>query len=395
MTRPGPARAAFTAPGALAGHLTAPARTSGVPVPEYGMTMWFRVTVGLTGGDLGLWSACGGLGVRFETQEVPVGGHYDRPTPLPLRLGYGEITLERAMTTTDSGKVQAWLRHVAANWVNDAEGGAPGAGGRRFHPGTTAHIALYHRIDEDPVAEWTLRDVVPVSWTAPKLATTGGTVAIETLVLAHGGFLDSDGHGTGKATVSGQGNLVLSGPGARPVTFQYNPDSVTADRMVSISDGTRQHTEDADPQITDAGHWEIGFGDLLVEGEQAVRAATTSLRTWVEPDASYPGTRPRTLRVRLGDGRNPLLSRDVFLTRVAITYTRFTRAGAPSRAKVTLAFRGAARTPWQPAAPAADGERRAPAAGAHRSPGWRPAARANGVDDPLREGGTARIGGHR
>jgi phage tail-like protein len=320
------------------------------------MTMWFSVKVGLPGGDLGLWSSCGGLEVQFATESLNVGGRYDRATVLPTTVSYPNITLERAMNTVDSRKVQDWLRHVTRTWTNAAEGGAPleksRSGGGRFHPGTTVKIELYHRLGETPVSSWQLHDVVPVSWSAPPLSTTGGTVALEKLVLAHGGFLDTD--QSGSSSVAGLGQLVLTGPDTGKITFQYNPDTVTVHRMASVSTGNRQDRDEYDLQITNAGRWELSYKKLVVEGEQAVRTATDLLRTWSAPDPANP-TAPKELRVLLGDGRNTLLSRRVVLWDVTIDYTRFTPNGTPCRATVALSFMGVSQhddaAPWRSATP--------------------------------------------
>ncbi|GAB1513179.1 phage tail protein [Actinophytocola sp. KF-1] len=365
MIGPGPVRAAFAAPAALTSSVPKP--SSGVFVPEYGMTMWFSVSVGMPGGDLGLWSSCGGLDVKFGSETVKVGGRYDRETVLPGAMSYGNITLERAMTSVDSRKVQDWLRRVAATWVNSAEGGAPppaSGGGGRFHPGTTVRIELFHRLGEPPVASWNLRDVVPVSWSAPKLATAGGTVAIETLVLAHGGFLDSDTAG-GSPSVAGEGQLVLSGPDGTSLPFQYSPEKVTVTKMVAVTTGNRQNEDDYDLQISNNDKWTLSYDNLVVEGEAKVRAVTEALRAWTTP-APTEVKIPKKVTVRMGDGRNPLLSREVVLTQVNITYSRFTQAGAPSRATVRFECHGVS--------PRIDGV----------PPQWRAAAAAKNVDDPLR-----------
>ena len=41
------------------------------------------------------------------------------------------------------------------------------------------------------LAEWTLRDLYPLSWSLAELDPKAATVVIETLELTHGGFLDA------------------------------------------------------------------------------------------------------------------------------------------------------------------------------------------------------------
>jgi phage tail-like protein len=87
-------------------------------------------------------------------------------------MKYDQVTLTRAMTKTDSAKVARWL----SGCVDQSQGG-------------TARITLKDAHNEE-VATWSLRNVLPSSWKGPSLnAKDGSTVAVETLVLAHEGFL--------------------------------------------------------------------------------------------------------------------------------------------------------------------------------------------------------------
>ncbi|MGH9244059.1 MAG: phage tail protein [Acidimicrobiales bacterium] len=139
------------------------------PTAALGLANRFQVVV--DGVDLGGWAKCSGLEVKFTAVKVKEGGNYDYEIILPGRIGYTDITLERAMTKADSDKVQQWL----ASKAND------------FTPGT-AQISLYdHKLQE--VGSWSIRGVYPLSWTCPGLDANTAKVAVEVLKLQHEGFL--------------------------------------------------------------------------------------------------------------------------------------------------------------------------------------------------------------
>ena len=53
----------------------------------------------------------------------------------------------------------------------------------------TAQISVLDA-NGDAVCSWELHGVYPVKWTGPSLDAGGNQVAVETLELAHNGFLD-------------------------------------------------------------------------------------------------------------------------------------------------------------------------------------------------------------
>lgn len=141
-----------------------------------GLAMRFQVVV--DGVDLGGWASCKGLSVDFKPEAVPEGGNYEYSTYLPGRLTYTEITLMRAMVSTDSAKVQQWLSAKVSGWTNDTG----------LSSGGTARITLLDGHGQT-VSSWALRNVQPKVWKGPDLESTGNKVAVETLVLVHEGFL--------------------------------------------------------------------------------------------------------------------------------------------------------------------------------------------------------------
>jgi len=147
--------------------------------PPYGLAMRFRVTV--DGLDLGSWSACKGLTVELKVIKVDSGGDYSTQRILPDHVEYSNITLQRAVHPTDSKTVKAWLEEKVTQWMN-------WSGSGDIYPGGTATITLYGA-QGTKVMEWDLTGVYPVSWSGPELEANKKDVAIETLELAHQGFL--------------------------------------------------------------------------------------------------------------------------------------------------------------------------------------------------------------
>jgi phage tail-like protein len=101
---------------------------------------------------------------------VPLGNNDYLPV-LPNRIIYDKVTLIRAITAEDSPTVMAWLAQVA----NGSAGG-------------TAEITLLdsHRTR---VTSWKLRGVYPTKWHGPTFDANSRNIALETLELAHEGFL--------------------------------------------------------------------------------------------------------------------------------------------------------------------------------------------------------------
>lgn len=143
---------------------------------EFGLINRFHVEVG--GLDLGNWATCKGLQVTFETKHVDAGGFYDQPMLFPERITYKELELSRAMSAASSAAVFAWLTEAAAEWQLSPE----------FCVGMPAEIVLFDSRYE-PVFAWTFPQVFAKEWRGPELTAKANDVAVETLILSHGGFL--------------------------------------------------------------------------------------------------------------------------------------------------------------------------------------------------------------
>jgi phage tail-like protein len=141
-----------------------------------GLSNRFGVTI--DGTNLGKWGKCNGLAVDFKPEFHTQGGVYDTQVILPGQMSYTPITLERAVSATETVKVQQWLSKMVDTWVN---AGNAGTGG-------TAVITLYSPTG-DSVVSWTLHNVFPSKWEGPKMDAGTSGIALETLSLVHEGFL--------------------------------------------------------------------------------------------------------------------------------------------------------------------------------------------------------------
>jgi phage tail-like protein len=133
------------------------------------LAMCFRVRV--DNHDLGVFMACEGLGCEVVLEQREEGGNNRFVHQLPVRLKYTNIKLTRPLNS-HSAKVAEWFASMA--------------GDLKY---STAQIAAL-TADGKVVAEWQLRDVIPVKWTGPSLNVETAKAASESLELAHHGFLE-------------------------------------------------------------------------------------------------------------------------------------------------------------------------------------------------------------
>jgi phage tail-like protein len=124
--------------------------------------------------QLGMFSTCDGLGCEVAIEQREEGGNNFYVHQLPGRIKYTNIKLTRPLTK-DS--------HQLADWFASMATGVERTNGRI--------VALTPR--GETVVEWNLRDVIPVKWTGPQFSVESPKVAMETLELAHHGFLKKHG----------------------------------------------------------------------------------------------------------------------------------------------------------------------------------------------------------
>lgn len=125
--------------------------------------------------DLGYFNSCDGLGCEVVMEQHEEGGNNGFVWQLPTRVKYSNLKLSRPICD-DTTKVIAWLAGVTA----------------KLELGKTAVITVM-TAQGTAVASWELMDVVPVRWTGPSLSPDSAKVALETLEIAHHGFVPKPG----------------------------------------------------------------------------------------------------------------------------------------------------------------------------------------------------------
>jgi phage tail-like protein len=128
----------------------------------------FRVVIGAA--DLGAFTTCDGLACEVEVEERWEGGVDNHPWILPTRLRYSHIVLTRPLTAATVA-VWQWVQMQASQPV----------------PTTGQIVALAP--DHRPIVRWSLDRVLPVRWQGPSFTAEASQAAMETLELAHHGFL--------------------------------------------------------------------------------------------------------------------------------------------------------------------------------------------------------------
>jgi len=137
---------------------------------EPAVTVFFDVKIDNDG--LGRFDSCEGLGVEVVMEQREEGGNNGFVWQLPTRLKYTNIKLSRPIGP-DTAKVARWFSDMTSHVT------------RR----TGTIVAMTS--DKVPVATWNLEGVVPVRWTGPNLNLDSPKAAIETIEIAHHGFLPS------------------------------------------------------------------------------------------------------------------------------------------------------------------------------------------------------------
>lgn len=132
------------------------------------VSICFTVTV--DGEELGFFSSCEGLGIELVMEQREEGGSNGFVWQLPSRIKYTNIKLSRPVAKQTKALTD-WLMGYATEVSRK-----------------TASISAL-TADGHVVATWELDGVIPVRWTGPSLNLDSPKVAMETLELAHHGFL--------------------------------------------------------------------------------------------------------------------------------------------------------------------------------------------------------------
>jgi phage tail-like protein len=139
---------------------------------EVGMTHRFGVQIDNGVYDLGDWSKASGLTVSWNRLEFRV-GNSNQVWVAPGNTTYQNIKLSRA-ACSDSNTVQQWLVDTTRN--NQLQSGS---------------IQMLD-FTGSSVVEWQLKAFFPVGWSIVDFDSSGARAAVETLELAHAGFLNEE-----------------------------------------------------------------------------------------------------------------------------------------------------------------------------------------------------------
>lgn len=136
----------------------------------------FKVQIDYAAFDLGSWSKVSGLSVNWAPCTYRAGEAKDSYDAIvfPGNAKYGTIKLSRG-ACRDSAIVQAWLAETATR-----------------HSTLSGEIRLVNALHM-VVVSWRLNDFYPIGWSVDTLASDSSKSVIETLELAHSGFLPDPG----------------------------------------------------------------------------------------------------------------------------------------------------------------------------------------------------------
>jgi phage tail-like protein len=120
--------------------------------------------------DLGMWTeaSLGGMSLAIEPRQE--GGASGIVHQLRGQITYDMIRLSRVMT--DGASMMAWFRRQAGET-------------RRMHGEVVVYAASGR-----PVQRWSFIEAVPVKWSIPTIRSGDLAAVVETLEIAHQGFVE-------------------------------------------------------------------------------------------------------------------------------------------------------------------------------------------------------------
>jgi len=125
--------------------------------------------------DLGSWYKAEGLDVSWDVAEYRTGDSGNERFYFPGNTKYSNVKLTRAVSD-ETMKVRKWLS--SNSFASEPFVGV---------------IKLFTSKQGDgSITEWELRDVMPVKWAIAGFDAGASQVSLESLELAHKGFLDDE-----------------------------------------------------------------------------------------------------------------------------------------------------------------------------------------------------------
>lgn len=134
----------------------------------------YRFLVEIDSLIVGGFSEVSGLEASMEPETYEEGGVNAYTHQLPTRMEYENLELQRGLTDD----MNLW------EWVMQATNDPPRPDGPERK---TVRILLHDTTGEEVIG-WECHEALPVRWAGPDLEASGGSVAIETLELAHHGL---------------------------------------------------------------------------------------------------------------------------------------------------------------------------------------------------------------
>ena len=122
------------------------------------------------------FSEVSGLQVEIETEDYREGGVNDHVRKMPKTAKYANLVFKRGIT--DSDVLWKWHLDAAVNGKIQRKNG---------------RIILYDFQGNEKIEKWRweFKEAFPVKWSGPDFKADGGTVAVESLEVAHHGITRS------------------------------------------------------------------------------------------------------------------------------------------------------------------------------------------------------------
>lgn len=136
-----------------------------------GMSHRFSVIIDNFAYNIGNWYRVSGLSVSWQQLDYRVGEYGNRVWIYPGATKYEPIVLSRAAGIY-SRVVQHWLAQTSNN------------------PQPLSGVIQLQDVAGLPLVSWRMSEFFPIAWSIETFDAGGGKPAIETLKLAHTGFLD-------------------------------------------------------------------------------------------------------------------------------------------------------------------------------------------------------------
>ena len=118
---------------------------------------------------VGLFNHCSGLEIKFDVFQYAEGGNHEFVHQLPGDLTYPNLVLSRGLTDQDN--LRKWV------WAT------------RNEPELKEVKLQFLDHGRNVLQTWSFTDAFPVRWSGPSFGADDGSIAMETLEIAHHGML--------------------------------------------------------------------------------------------------------------------------------------------------------------------------------------------------------------